>query len=87
MTVMYMGSQILKCEKFTEDSSVLKTPLKYPVGKTIDALKKYICIPLDANNYQFAYYDEVLEACQKVFGIELDNKYRTRLQIQRLLRY
>ena len=46
---------------------------KYPVGKIINALKKYICIPLDTNNYQFTYYDEVLSACQKTFNIELDN--------------
>ena len=59
---------------------------KYPVGKIIEALKKYTCVPLDANNYQFTYYDEVLDACQKVFGVELDNKYRTRQQIQRMLR-
>ena len=60
---------------------------KYPVGKIIEALKKYTCVPLDANNYQFTYYDEVLDACQKVFDVELDNKYRTRQQIQRMLRY
>ncbi|MFW5669796.1 MAG: IS1634 family transposase [Acetivibrio ethanolgignens] len=60
---------------------------KYPVGKIINALKKYTCVPLDTNNYQFTYYDEVLSACQKVFHVELDNKYRTRQQIQRLLRY
>ena len=60
---------------------------KYPVGKIIEALKKYTCVPLDANNYQFTYYDEVLDACKKVFDVELDNKYRTRQQIQRMLRY
>ena len=60
---------------------------KYPVRKIIEALKKYTCVPLDANNYQFTYYDKVLDACQKVFGVELDNKYRTRQQIQRMLHY
>lgn len=60
---------------------------KYPVGKIINALKKYTCVPLDTNNYQFTYYDEVLSACQKAFHVELDNKYRTRQQVQRLLRY
>lgn len=60
---------------------------KYPVGKIINALKKYSCIPIDSNNYQFIYYDDVLEECQKAFGIELNNRYRTRQQIQRLLRY
>lgn len=60
---------------------------RYPVGKIIESLRKYTCVPLDANNYQVTYYDEVLEACQKVFHIELNNKYRTRQQIQRLLHY
>jgi transposase len=59
----------------------------YPVGKIIEALKKYTCVQIDANNYQFTYYDEVLAACQEAFDMELDNKYRTRQQIQRLLRY
>ena len=60
---------------------------RYPVGKIVESLRKYTCVPLDANNYQFTYYDEVLDACQKVFHIELNNKYRTRQQIQRLLHY
>lgn len=60
---------------------------KYPVGKTIDALKSYCCIPLDANTYQLTYYDEILESCSKAFDMELDNKYRSRQQLQRLLRY
>jgi len=60
---------------------------KYPVGKVIVALKKYCCVPLDANIYQFTYYDEVLKECSKIFNIELDNKYRSRQQIQRILKY
>ncbi|MFD1403025.1 IS1634 family transposase [Robinsoniella peoriensis] len=68
---------------------LLQTKLenKYPVGKIIDALKKYCCVPIDTNTYQLTYYDKVLESCAKVFDMELDNKYRTRQQIQRLLRY
>lgn len=60
---------------------------KYPVGKIISALKKYCCVPLDVNIYQFTYYDEILHECSKVFSMELDNKYRSRQQIQRILRY
>ncbi len=60
---------------------------KYPVTNIITALKKYCCVPLDANTYQFTYYDPILEACGKAFDIELDSKYRTRQQIQRLLKY
>lgn len=68
---------------------LLQTKLenKYPVGKIINALKNYCCVPLDTNTYQFTYYDEILAACGRAFDMELDNKYRTRQQIQRLLRY
>ncbi len=60
---------------------------KYPVSRIIHSLKNYCCVPLDSNMYKFTYYDEVLDACHKVFQLELDNRYRTRQQIQRLLRY
>jgi len=60
---------------------------KYPVGRIINSLKRYCCIPLDTNNYQFTYFDEILQSIGKVFGMALDNKYRTRQEIQRLLRY
>lgn len=68
---------------------LLQTKLenKFPIGKIINALKNYCCVPLDTNTYQFTYYDEILVACGKAFDMELDNKYRTRQQIQRLLRY
>ncbi len=68
---------------------LLQTKLenKYPVGKIINALKNYCCVPLDTITYQFTYYDEILAACGRAFDMELDNKYRTRQQIQRLLRY
>lgn len=68
---------------------ILQTKLenKYTVRKIIDALKNYCCIPLDTNTYQLTYYDKVLESCSKVFDMQLDNRYRTRQQIQRLLRY
>jgi len=68
---------------------LLQTKLenKYPVGKIINTLKNYCCVPIDTNTYQFTYYDEILAACGKAFDMELDYKYRTRQQIQRLLRY
>ena len=59
----------------------------FPVGQIINVLKSYNCIPIDANTYQFTYYDEILEKTGKVFDMDLDNKYRTRQQIQRFLRY
>lgn len=68
---------------------LLQTKLdnNFPVGKIIHALKSYCCIPIDTNTYQFNYYDEILKNIGKVFDMELDNKYRTRQQIQRFLRY
>ncbi len=60
---------------------------KYPVGRIINSLKDYCCVPLDTNNYQFTYFDEILQSIEKAFGMTLDNKYRTRQEIQRLLRY
>ncbi len=60
---------------------------KYPVGRIINSLKDYCCVPLDRNNYQFTYFDEILQSIEKAFGMTLDNKYRTRQEIQRLLRY
>ena len=60
---------------------------KYPAGRIIKSLKDYCCVPLDMNNYQFTYFDEILQSIGKAFGMSLDNKYRTRQEIQRLLRY
>lgn len=60
---------------------------QFPVGQIIDSLKKYNCVKIDPNIWQFIYYDEILNECEKVFSLELNNKYRSRQEIQRLLRY
>lgn len=60
---------------------------KYPIGKTIESLRKYNCAQIDHTLYQFVYYDEILEECGKIFEIELNNKYRSREQIRRMLKY
>lgn len=59
----------------------------YPVGTILDSLRKYGCTTMDTNCHKFIYYDEVMETCGKVFGMNLKGKYRTRQEIQRLLRY
>lgn len=64
-----------------------KLEKQYPVGNILLALRKYSCVPIDANTYQFLYFNEILRECEKVFGIRLDNKYRNRLQIRRMLKY
>ena len=59
----------------------------FPVGQIIESIKKYNCTHLDTNNWQFTYYDEILKACGEAFDMDLDIKYRTQQDIQRLLRY
>lgn len=65
----------------------LKLKRKYPVKRILQSLKDYNCVKLDANTWQFTHYDEILEACGKELNMELNNKYRTRQEIQRLLHY
>ena len=60
---------------------------RYPTGQIIDSIKKYNCTHLDTNNWQFTYYDEVIDACGKSLDMDLKKKYRTQQEIQRLLRY
>lgn len=68
---------------------LLQTKLdwKYPVGKILSSLRDYCCVKLDGNIHQFVYYDEILAECGRTLGIELSAKYRTRMEIRRLLKY
>ena len=65
----------------------IKLGRNYPIGKTIESLRKYNCTQIDNTLFQFVYYDEILEECGKVFQLELNNKYRTREQVRRILKY
>ena len=60
---------------------------RYPVGRILESLRKYNCTQLDVNMYQFLYYNEILKSCGKEFNLDFNMKYRTRQQVQRLLRY
>ena len=60
---------------------------KYPVGRILDSLRKYNCTKIDTGLYQFLYFDEVIKSCGEVFHKDLNNKYRTQVQIRRILRY
>lgn len=64
-----------------------KLDYTFPIGRILNSLKKYNCTHLDANNWQFTYFDEIIEACGKAFNMSFDRKYRTQQEIQRLLRY
>ena len=68
---------------------LLQTKLanKYSVKKILDSIRKYNCISIDTNTWQFVYYDEILQECEETFGIKLKNKYRSQLEIRRMLRY
>ena len=59
----------------------------YPTGQILTALKKYGCIKMDTNIWRFTYYDQIIESCAKAFQMDLNIKYRTQQEIQRLLRY
>jgi transposase len=60
---------------------------QFPVARILNSLKKYNCTKVDVSTYQFIYYDEIIEACEKAFGIEMNNKYRSQIQVRRMLRY
>lgn len=68
---------------------LLETKLQhtFSTGQILDALRNYNCTHLDKNTWQFTYYDEVIDACAKAFGLSLNDKYKTQQEIQRLLRY
>lgn len=60
---------------------------KYPVSQILKSLKQYECTKIDMATWQFTYYDEIIEACGKACDLELNKKYRSQQEIQRLLRY
>ena len=60
---------------------------RYPSGAIKNSLKKYCCIPINTSLYQFIYNDKILDDCSKTFKLNLNNKYRSRQEIQRLLKY
>ena len=60
---------------------------KYPTGQIIDSIRKDNCTHLDTNNWQFTYYDKLIDACGKTLDMDLKKKYRTQQEVQRLLRY
>ena len=60
---------------------------QYPVARILDSLRSYSCTKIDINTHQFLYYDEILNACENAFGIELKNKYRSQLEVRRMLKY
>ena len=60
---------------------------RFSATQILNSLKRYECTHLDTNIWQFTYYDEILQACANQFDVQLDRKYRTQQEMQRLLRY
>jgi hypothetical protein len=65
----------------------IKLDRQFPIGQTLESLRKYCCVQIDANLFQFIYYDKILRKCSEVFKLELDKKYWTRSEIRKLLKY
>jgi hypothetical protein len=59
----------------------------FPVGRILNSLKKYNCTKIDIGTYQFLYHDEIISACEGAFGMELNHKYRSQLEMRRMLKY
>ena len=59
----------------------------FSVKQILDSLRNYNCVHMDMNTWKFTYYDEVTDACAKVFNVTLNDKYKSQQEIQRLLRY
>ena len=64
-----------------------KLDFTFSRDQIISSLLNYNCMQIAGNIYQFTYYDSLLAACEASLGLELHNKYRSQLQIRRLLRY
>ena len=64
-----------------------KLDFQFSMEQIGTSLQRYNCVQIAGNIYQFTYYDVILDACEKALELELHNKYRSQLQIRRLLRY
>lgn len=60
---------------------------EFSVRQILDSVKKYNCTQIDANLWQFTYYDDFLKTCGEKLDIKLNVKYRKRQEVQRLLHY
>ena len=50
---------------------------KYPTGQIIASIRKYNCTHLDTNNWQFTYYDKLIDACGKALDMDLKKVQNT----------
>ncbi len=61
----------------------------FPVEQILSALRSYACTSVDSRGtlYKFLYHDDVVRAWTDTFGRNYSQKYRTRLEVRRLLVY
>ena len=65
----------------------LKLGNKHTVQEIINSLRKYNCVHLDKNHYQFVYNDQIIKDISDAYNINLSKKYKTTNEIRRLLKY
>ncbi|MFR7591238.1 MAG: hypothetical protein ACLUVC_07340 [Longibaculum sp.] len=60
---------------------------EYTVDQIIESAKKYNCINIDKNIYQFIYKDDIIDKISETFHVNLNKKYEKRENIKKLLKY
>lgn len=62
-----------------------KTERKYSSKKIINSLKQYNCSNLKYDIYYFNYRDEIIKTIEKIFNVNLNNKYNKLSEIKKIL--
>lgn len=59
--------------------------LKFSAFELLDSIRRYTCSSIGENLHNFHYTDNVIQSLEKVFGIDLSKKYRTRGDIKKII--
>lgn len=62
-----------------------KIERKYSSEKIIDSLKKYNCSNLKYDIYHFNYRDKIIKEIERIFNLNLNNKYNKLSEIKKIL--
>jgi len=68
----------------TSDETLNPT-LKFSAFSLINSIRNYTCSSIGENLYNFHYTDSIIQSLEKVFGIDLSKKYRTRGEIKKII--
>lgn len=66
-------------------SGILDPNLKFSASEIINSIRNYTCSSIGENYYNFHYTDGIIQSMEKVFGIDLSKKYRTRGEIKKII--